>query len=215
MLLQVYQLFSILKEIWTVRCPFRIPSGQTTQLCITKRTMHKWLPRQSNMSVINRVNGFSPHYQKTMFVLLWLCVYSIYLQSPQWVDTVTRRCRGTSKHLTSPTNTVKAKSLRHLKKKILSAQTSKTHATNYHHHSTNKFSRHKPKYSGGSDIPKCLLSHPQYGEVWKTWCSFEVGEDLNEDSKEGLIQYYLHQGFEHKGMVWWHIWVNGRRLGLG
>jgi len=150
---------------------------------------------------------------KTMFVLTFFC--SIYLQYPQWVDTVARRCRGTSKHLTSPTNTVKTKSLRHLKKKILSAQTSKTHGTNYNHHSTNKFSRHKPKYPGGSDISKHLLSHPQYGGVWKNWCSFEVGEDLNEDSEEGLIQYYLYQGFEYKGMVWWHIWVNGRRLARG
>ena len=72
MLLQVYQLFSILKEIWTVSCPFRIPSGQTTLLCITKRMKHKWLPWQSNTSVIDRVNGFCPHDQKTMFFLLWL-----------------------------------------------------------------------------------------------------------------------------------------------
>lgn len=141
--------------------------------------------------------------------------YSICLLSPRWVDRVARRCRRTNKHPTSPTNTVKSKSLRHLKKKILSAQTSKTHGTNFNHHSTNKFTRHKPKYQGGSNIPKRLLSHPQYGGVWKTWCSFEVGEDLKEDSEEGVIQYYLYQGFEYKGMVWWRIWVNGRRLALG
>lgn len=158
---------------------------------------------------------FLPSWSENNVCFVVTFLYRICLQSPRWVDRVARWCRGTNKHPTSPTNTVKTKSLRHLKKKILSAQTSGTRGTNFNHHSTNKFSPHKPKYPGGSDIPKCLLSHPQFGGVWKTWCSFEVGEGLNEDSEGGLIQYYLYQGFEYKGMVWWHICVNGRRLALG
>ena len=214
MLLQVYQLFSILKEIWTVSCPFRIPSGQTTQRCITKRMQHKWFPRQSNATVINRVNGFSPHYQKTMFVLLWLFfiafICNLLSELIRWPVGVAAQA-NTSRHQQTLLNKI----VTALKEKNSLGKTNGTHGTNYNHYSTNKFSRHKPKYPGGSDIPKCLLSHPQYGGVWKTWCSFEVGEDLNEDSEEGLNQYYLYQGFEYKGMVWWRIWVNGRRLALG